>query len=94
MRIEQNVVILVDELNSILSYMFIAESTHCSKFKTSKVQRKLAEKFTPDEVIMIGKISVKSNKWYLKSLPQEDVVMSMDEYNLWNKLIKFCYENL
>lgn len=90
MKIEQYAVIEVGELDKILNYRLIAEQTHSSMFKTGKVQRKLAEEFTPDEIVMIGKISVKAEKWYLKALPKEEIVMPMDEFRVWQKLSKFC----
>ena len=90
MRIEQYAIIEVENLDKILNYRLIAEQTHSSMFKTGKVKRKLAEEFTPDEIIMIGKISVKAEKWYLKALPKEEVKITMDEFYLWQKLSKFC----
>ena len=58
-------------------------------WETGRRRRRWAAEFTPDERERAEAIFALCSRWALKTGPKP-VEMSLDTYDLWQRLIRFC----
>lgn len=81
-----------DELKDHLAYDFICTCIACEDWKCRKIRTKFEECFTEEERNIINNVIYKkAYKWYLRSGLPEEVEISREEYELWQRLKQFCY---
>ena len=80
-----------DEIQREIPYMIVAETTSRSIWNTGRRRRMMKVVFSPSEVEKIHKMSAQAKRWALTTgVPQDGVKMSLNTYNLWEKLGNFC----
>ena len=93
MRIDCIAVLEHGEVRDKLHYDLICSSIGSTLWNTSYIKRAYGKEFTWEERDYISHtIKPKAHKWYLDTGVPSEVKMSYEEYQLWRKLGKFCYD--
>ena len=81
-----------DEIQERIPYALVAETMSGARWGTGKRKRLMKVLFTEAEIEAICRLHKQAYSWYcVKGVPDE-VKMSVDTYNLWQKLATFCCE--
>ena len=81
-----------DEIQERIPYALVAETMSGARWGTGKRKRLMKKWFTEAEIDAIYRLHKQAHSWYcVKGVPEE-VKMSVNTYNLWQKLANFCCE--
>lgn len=81
-----------DEIQERIPYALVAETMSGARWGTGKRKRLMKQWFTEAEIDAIYRLHKQAHSWYcVKGVPEE-VTMSVNTYNLWQKLANFCCE--
>ncbi len=81
-----------DEIQERIPYAIVAETMSSAVWGTGKRKRLMKQWFTETEIDAIYRLHKQAHSWYcVKGVPEE-VKMSVNTYNLWQKLANFCCE--
>ena len=81
-----------DEIQERIPYAIVAETMSGARWGTGKRKRLMKVFFTEAEIEAIYRLHKQAHSWYcVKGVPDE-VKMSVNTYNLWQKLANFCCE--
>jgi hypothetical protein len=81
-----------DEIQERIPYAIVAETMSSAVWGTGKRKRLMKQWFTEAEIEAIYRLHKQAHSWYcVKGVPEE-VKMSVNTYNLWQKLANFCCE--
>ena len=81
-----------DEVNERIPYAVVAETMSGSRWNTGKRKRLMKQYFTESEIDAIYRLHKQAYDWYLRKGVPEEVKMTINTYNLWQKLANFCCE--
>lgn len=82
-----------DEVQRLIPYMIVAETTSRSVWNTGRRKRLWAASFTPSEREKLLKMSTQAKRWALVTgVPLAGVKMTANTYNLWERFGQFCAE--
>lgn len=79
-----------EEIREIIPYQLICETVYGARWDTGKRKRAYKLWFNEKERTKARKLFVLAHKWALSTGVPEEVTMSRDTLNLWNKLGMFC----
>ena len=81
-----------DEIREQIPYAIVAETMSGARWGTGKRKRLMKQYFTESEIEAIYRLHKQAYSWYcVKGVPEE-AKMSVNTYNLWQKLANFCCE--
>jgi hypothetical protein len=81
-----------DEIQERIPYAIVAETMSSAVWGTGKRKRLMKQWFAEAEIDAIYRLHKQAYSWYcVKGVPEE-VKMSVNTYNLWQKLANFCCE--
>ena len=81
-----------DEIQERIPYALVAETMSGARWGTGKRKRLMKQWFTKAEIEAIYRLHKQAYSWYcVKGVPEE-VKMTVNTYNLWQKLANFCCE--
>ena len=81
-----------EEIQERISYALIAETMSSAVWNTMKRRRLAKEFFTDAEIDAIYRLRNQARDWYLYKGVPDEVKMTVQTYNLWQKLANFCCE--
>lgn len=80
-----------EEVQRLIPYAIIAETTSRSVWGTGRRKRLWAASFTLAEREKLNKMIAQAKRWALVTgVPLDGVKMTASTYNLWEKLGNFC----
>ena len=81
-----------DEIQERIPYALVAETMSGARWGTGKRKQLMKQWFTESEIDAIYRLHKQAYSWYcVKGVPEE-VKMSFNTYDLWQKLANFCCE--
>lgn len=81
-----------EEIQERIPYAIIAETMSSAVWNTMKRRRLAKEFFTDAEIDAIYRLRNQARDWYLYKGVPDEVKMTVQTYNLWQKLANFCCE--
>ena len=81
-----------EEIQERIPYAIIAETMSSAVWNTMKRKRLAKEFFTDAEIDATYRLRNQARDWYLYSGVPDEVKMTVQTYNLWQKLANFCCE--
>lgn len=81
-----------DEIQERIPYALVCETMSGARWGTSKRKRLMKQFFTEAEVEAIYRLHKQAYVWYLRTGVPDEVKMSVNTYQLWQKLAIFCCE--
>lgn len=81
-----------DEIQVQIPYALVATTMSSAVWNTSRRRRLMKDTFTESEINVIYRLHQQAYNWYLRKGVPDEVQMTLQTYNLWQKLARFCYE--
>lgn len=81
-----------DEIRERIPYALVAETMSGARWNTGRRKRLMKQRFTESEIDAIYRLHKQAYSWYLVKGVPDEVKMTMNTYNLWQKLANFCCE--
>ena len=81
-----------DEIQEQIPYAIVAETMSRSVWNTGKSKRLMKEQFTESEIEAIYRLHKQAYSWYLVKGVPDEVKMTLNTYELWQRLANFCCE--
>ena len=81
-----------DEIQEQIPYAIVAETMSRSVWNTGKRKRLMKEQFTESEIEAIYRLHKQAYSWYLVKGVPDEVKMTLNTYELWQRLANFCCE--
>ena len=79
-----------DEIRQKITYTVVCEIMCGAKWNTGKLKRLMKQYFTESEIESTYRLHKQAREWYLyKGVPKE-IKMTLQTYDLWQKLADFC----
>ena len=81
-----------DEIQAQIPYALVATTMSSAIWQTSRRRRLMRERFTESEIEATYRLHQQAYNWYLRKGVPDEVQMTLNTYNLWQRLARFCYE--
>lgn len=79
-----------NEINSEIPYAVVCEGREGAKWDTGRRRRRWLQEFSKKERNAAYRLFSLAHRWYLVKGAPNEVVMTTETYDLWNKLGAFC----
>lgn len=86
------IVLSREEVEEFIPYRLVCETMDGSVWNTFRRRREWSVQFTESERASCRRLYSLAHRWYLKSGVPDEVTMSMNTYDLWQRLGRFCGE--
>ena len=79
-----------EEVQETIAYPLICETMCSAVWDTMKRRRRWAAEFTEAERKACSKLKAQAHKWHLSTGVPDELTISPDTLDLWQKLAAFC----
>lgn len=81
-----------DEVQKEIPYALVCETMEGARWRSGKRRRLMKAWFSDVEISRIYELKSLAHRWYLTKGVPDEVKMTVDTYQLWQKLADFCME--
>jgi hypothetical protein len=81
-----------DEIQAQIPHTLVATTMSSAIWHTTRRRRLMKETFTESEISAIYRLHKQAYTWYLRTGVPDEVQMTLQTYELWQRLARFCYE--
>lgn len=79
-----------DEIRQKIPYTVVCEIMSGAKWNTGKRKRLMKQYFTESEIEATYRLHKQAREWYIYKGVPEEIKMTLQTYDLWQKLANFC----
>ena len=81
-----------EEIIKTIPYEIVCETMSSSVWQTGKRTRKMIALFTEKEIEKFGVFHNQARRWMLKTGVPDELVITISDIGLWERLAAFCCE--
>lgn len=81
-----------EEIQKKIPYAIVCETMSSSVWGTGRRKRLMKERFTEEEISKFDSMHNQARSWFLKKGVPNELVISISDIGLWERLAAFCCE--